>query len=365
MSGRDRARTPARSRRRCSTPTRTTSRRASGSRGACKPGTILRGGYGISYNSGIVRRRSRGSWSAQPPFAVTEQQHRHRSRSADASRTRSRPPRRATRPTTTASTRTTRSASCRRGTPTSREICGRSGTSAPATRRRAARSLDIVRAPNRGPTGLRIPGVAAVPVADVRGLVGPARRHVPRVAPSGERHRRRRHLHARQVARQRVVHRRRRHDRRAGRSEPRRRMGAVEFRPAPPALGERQHRAAVRAEPPVARAARRAGSRCSRDWRVTTNFTLAVGDAAHAARHRGGERRRARHERHAARQLQRRAGAARGPDDRSVLQHHARSRFRRPERSATPSRNMIIGPGSRLLNAQFSRDVRMGGNRAS
>ena len=28
------------------------------------------------------------------------------------------------------------------------------------------------------------------------------------------------------------------------------------------------------------------------------------------------------------------------------------------------SRNMIIGPGSRLLNAQFARDVRMGGNRA-
>jgi len=28
------------------------------------------------------------------------------------------------------------------------------------------------------------------------------------------------------------------------------------------------------------------------------------------------------------------------------------------------SRNLIIGPGSRLLNAQFARDVRMGGNRA-
>ena len=28
------------------------------------------------------------------------------------------------------------------------------------------------------------------------------------------------------------------------------------------------------------------------------------------------------------------------------------------------SRNMIIGPGSRLLNAQFARDVRMGSNRA-
>jgi hypothetical protein len=28
------------------------------------------------------------------------------------------------------------------------------------------------------------------------------------------------------------------------------------------------------------------------------------------------------------------------------------------------SRNLIIGPGSKQLNAQFSRDVRMGGNRA-
>ena len=27
-------------------------------------------------------------------------------------------------------------------------------------------------------------------------------------------------------------------------------------------------------------------------------------------------------------------------------------------------RNMIIGPGSRQLNAQFSRDMRLGGNRA-
>ncbi len=28
------------------------------------------------------------------------------------------------------------------------------------------------------------------------------------------------------------------------------------------------------------------------------------------------------------------------------------------------ARNLIIGPGSRQLNAQFARDVRMGGNRA-
>ncbi len=38
-------------------------------------------------------------------------------------------------------------------------ISGRSGTSAPATPKRAAPSLDIVRAPNRGPDGLRIPDV--------------------------------------------------------------------------------------------------------------------------------------------------------------------------------------------------------------
>ena len=29
------------------------------------------------------------------------------------------------------------------------------------------------------------------------------------------------------------------------------------------------------------------------------------------------------------------------------------------------ARNMIIGPGSRLLNAQFSRDLRMGANARS
>ena len=27
------------------------------------------------------------------------------------------------------------------------------------------------------------------------------------------------------------------------------------------------------------------------------------------------------------------------------------------------ARNLVIGPGSRLLNAQFSRDLRLGGNR--
>jgi hypothetical protein len=35
-----------------------------------------------------------------------------------------------------------------------------------------------------------------------------------------------------------------------------------------------------------------------------------------------------------------------------------------PGQFGTSARNMIIGPGSRLLNAQFARDIRMGGNRS-
>ena len=52
------------------------------------------------------------------------------------------------------------------------------------------------------------------------------------------------------------------------------------------------------------------------------------------------------------------------PDHRSVLQHRRvlDPGDRRP--TATPSRNLIIGPGSKSLNASFSRDVRMAGNRS-
>ena len=74
--------------------------------------------------------------------------------------------------------------------PVARHQAG-AGTSAAATPTRAARSLDIVRAPNRGPDGLRIEGVAAVRVADRRKDVGPARRDRPRIAPAGQGYRRR------------------------------------------------------------------------------------------------------------------------------------------------------------------------------
>ena len=45
-----------------------------------KPGTILRGGYGISYNAGSYSTIAR-QMVGQPPFAVTNTRDRHRRRS--------------------------------------------------------------------------------------------------------------------------------------------------------------------------------------------------------------------------------------------------------------------------------------------
>ncbi len=99
------------------------------------------------------------------------------------------------------------------------------------------------------------------------------------------------------------------------------------------------------------------------DWSVNTDVHLEVGRAAHAARLRRRRRRRARHERHAARELHRRADRGRRPDDRAVLQHGRVHQCRCPATFGDALRNMIVGPGNRQLNASFSRDIRMGRNR--
>ena len=78
-----------------------------------KPGTILRGGYGISYNSGSYSTIAR-QLVGQPPFAVTDNSIGTLVDSADARPIRSPARRRPRRRTTTASTRTTRSDACRR-----------------------------------------------------------------------------------------------------------------------------------------------------------------------------------------------------------------------------------------------------------
>ena len=103
-------------------------------------------------------------------------------------------------------------------------------------------------------------------------------------------------------------------------------------------------------------AARLARSRRRSRWQSGTPLTPRVTGV--------GERRRARHQRHAARRLQRRADRS-SPIRRSISSSTPRrSRVPPPGTFGNASRNMIIGPGSRQLNAQFSRDVRMGGNRA-
>ena len=103
-----------------------------------KPGTILRGGYGVSYNSGSYSTIAR-QLVGQPPFAVTNTSIGI----VDAPLIFS-DPFIAAQPDETTNNygvdKTYASASCRRGTPTSRTTSGRSGTSAPATPKRAARA---------------------------------------------------------------------------------------------------------------------------------------------------------------------------------------------------------------------------------
>ena len=265
--------------------------------------------------------------AGQPPFAVTEQRHRHR-RSTPLT------PRRSVRQRVAGETTNTYGVDPNYAlglvqtwnADVSRDIRQVWNVGAGYTETRGA-SLDIVRAPNRGPIGLRIPGVQPFlwQTSEGSSVLHAATFRASRRPVKG--HRRRRHLHAREVARQRLVDRRRRDHRRPGRSEPCRRVGAVEFRSAPSALGQPERRAAVRRRTGAGSRSRACWQsllrrlalharrlRCSRARRYTPRV---------AAR---GQRCRARHERHAARQLQRRARSQLvEPDDRSVLQHHAHS----------------------------------------
>ena len=82
-----------------------------------------------------------------------------------------------------------------------------------------------------------------------------------------------------------------------------------------------------------------------KDWRATVTFTWQSGTPLHAARHGSIARRSPGHERHTARGLRRRAGPVNGSDDRSLFQHRriqpplARARF------GTAEPNVMIGPG--------------------
>jgi hypothetical protein len=99
-----------------------------------------------------------------------------------------------------------------------------------------------------------------------------------------------------------------------------------------------------------------------RDWRVSTTFTVQSGTpytprvtaaVSDVARGTNGTLR------------ANYTGAEISLDNPTIDRFFNTTAFRIPPSGTygTASRNMIIGPGSRLLNAQVSRDVRAGGNR--
>ena len=121
--------------------------------------------------------------------------------------------------------------------------------------------------------------------------------------------------------------------------------------------------AAVRRRPEVARERRVHGGDRGRvvdEHDVHRALRLAV----HGARRQRDEQRRQRHERVAAG----RTTAARPSRDpiRRCWRSSTRPRFRRRGSAlfGTSPRNFIIGPGGHVVNASFSRDMRIGGNRA-
>ena len=301
-----------------------------------RPGTILRGGYGISYNAG-----SYSSIARQLVGAAAVRHHEQR-----ASARRLQPldlsdPFAAASPGDTTNTYgvdpdyalglvQTWNADL------SRDIRQVWNVGAGYTETRGS-SLDIVRAPNRGPIGLRIPGVQPFLWQTSEGSSVLHAGHVPASAPAGERAWRRRHLHAREVARQRVVDRRRRDDRRAERSGPWRRVGALELRSAASAR-RRTSTSSCRSAPTGAGSHNRPAGGALRRLALHGNVRAAVGHAAHAAR--GRRRRPTSHAAPTARcaptttATRMQLGES---DDRPVLQHERRSPCRRPARSATPA----------------------------
>ena len=101
-----------------------------------------------------------------------------------------------------------------------------------------------------------------------------------------------------------------------------------------------------------------------RDWRFTTTFTLAV--RARRSRRASCRRRATSRAAPTARCAPITTARTSSSPNPTVDQFFNTAAFSLPAPGTfgNSARNMIIGPGSRQLNAQFSRDVRMGGNRA-
>ena len=327
-------RSPARSRPACVTRTATTSRRASAPRGAASPGTILRGGYGISLQRRLVLDDRA---PARRPAAVLPSTSTSLGTSLD--------PLLAERPFVD---RDADDETNNYGVDRLRARPGADVERRPVARPRAGlerrrrvhrharhRASTCVRAPNRGPDGLRIDGRPAVHVADLR-------------------RRRRCCTPALPLARRPVAgHRRqRRRTRSPSRATTRRRIGG----------GATSSRRTIRTSTPSGRSRASTGATSSRP-NVSSSCRSARTGVAERRRHLGRDARElARSTRTSpgsrARRSRRGPGAAadvargtngtlradytgaadpdRRPDDRSVLQHRRVLDARCRRRSATP-----------------------------
>ena len=324
-----------------------------------KPGTIIRGGYGISYNSGSYAAIAR-QLAAQPPFAVADTgigtflvpltfAHPFASVSATA---------------------TTNNYGVDKNyalgvvqtlnADFSKDVHQVWNLGAGYTQTRGA-DLDIVRAPNRGPTGLRIAGVqpftwqtsegasilhAATFRASRRPVKGIGWGATYTLAKSRD--------DASTIGGGATVV--AQNDQNLGAE-----WGLSSF--------DRRHQLSANTNVelpfgPNRRWFTQPGTWQSimRDWRFTTTFTWQSGtpltprvtsSAADVARGTNGTLR-ANYD-----------GESVQLSDPTIDRFFNTSAFTIPAAGTfgNASRNMIIGPGSRLLNAQFSRDVRMGGNR--
>ena len=97
------------------------------------------------------------------------------------------------------------------------------------------------------------------------------------------------------------------------------------------------------------------------DWSLSASVHGAVGDAVHGARAGRGIGRCARHQRHAARRLHRRRGRPGRPHAACASSTPARSRIPAAGTFGNAGRNTIIGPGGSQLDASLGRDIRLTG----
>jgi trimeric autotransporter adhesin len=325
-----------------------------------RPGTVVRGGYGISYNSGAYSTIAR-QLVGQPPFAVTNA----------AFGTLDRPLSLATPFASASPTETTNNFGVDRdyalgvvqtwNGDVSRDLRQVWNVGASYTHTRGS-SLDILRAPNRDPDGLRIEGVHPFLWQTSEGSS---------VLHAGTFRVRRRPVRGIGAGATYTLARSRDNASSLGGgggtvAQDDRNL-AAEW-----GLSSFDRRHQVSAETAIElpfgpnRPWLSGGGRWAallRDWRFTTTFTWQSG-TPNTARVQGAV-----------------ADVARGTNG-SLRAHYTgepirisgpsadrffnTAAFTVPEPGAfgTSSRNMIVGPGSRLLNAQFSRDVRLGGNRA-